>query len=354
MLKNVGVAMENIVHERMVHMYGAPDNKASHAFFNATLLTPWTDMNRSIAGATGFETFKAMQIKARNQFKENLPYAQQTAKYKTAHRFLSNYGLNAFLPGGKRQGESLGNMDLMKDDTAMRMAIIKFADDSIFQPNPNDVPLWAQTPIGALVFQLKSFPLMMTRLTGHVLSEANKGNVKPLMYLGLLGPAFGAVTLSAKDVIQQRGGEDGQSAELRKRNIAKALGHDEKTHGNVDDFLGWYVEGMLVMGGLGLMGDVIHSTVSQVDNGAYGQQRIWSTLLGPSYGLGNAVTNVAAGAFDENESNAKERSATRELATRIPILGGNRKFRETVVDGIAGESSSKSNGWSSSWGSEWK
>ncbi len=108
------------------------------------------------------------------------------------------------------------------------------------------------------------------------------------------------------------------------------------------------------MGGLGLMGDVIHSTVSQVDNGAYGQQRIWSTLLGPSYGLGNAVTNVAAGAFDENESNAKERSATRELATRIPILGGNRKFRETVVDGIAGESSSKSNGWSSSWGSEWK
>ena len=354
MLKNVGVAMENIVHERMVHMYGAPDNKASHAFFNATLLTPWTDMNRSIAGATGFETFKAMQIKARNQFKENLPYAQQTAKYKTAHRFLSNYGLNAFLPGGKRQGESLGNMDLMKDDTSMRMAIIKFADDSIFQPNPNDVPLWAQTPIGALVFQLKSFPLMMTRLSGHVLSEANKGNVKPLMYLGLLGPAFGAVTLSAKDVIQQRGGEDGQSAELRKRNIAKALGHDEKTHGNVDDFLGWYVEGMLVMGGLGLMGDVIHSTVSQVDNGAYGQQRIWSTLLGPSYGLGNAVTNVAAGAFDENESNAKERSATRELATRIPILGGNRKFRETVVDGIAGESKSKSNGWSSSWGSEWK
>ena len=59
-------------------------------------------------------------------------------------------------------------------------------------------------------------------------------------------------------------------------------------------------------------------------------------------------------AFDENESNAKERSATRELATRIPILGGNRKFRETVVDGIAGESSTKSNGWSSSWGSEWK
>ena len=354
LLKNVGVAMENIVHERMVHMYGAPDNKASHAFFNATLLTPWTDLNRSIAGATGFETFKAMQIKARDNFKPNLPYAQQTAKYKTAHRFLNNYDLNAFLPGGKREGESLGNMDLMKDDTAMRMAIIKFADDAIFQPNPNDVPLWAQTPIGALAFQLKSFPLMMTRLSGYVLKEADKGNLKPLAYLGLLGPAFGAVTLSAKDIIQQRGGEDGQSAELRKRSLAKTLGHDEKTHGNVDEYLGWYVEGMLVMGGLGLMGDVIHSAVSQVDNGAYGQQRIWSTLLGPTFGLGNATVNVAAGAFDGNESNSKERSATRELATRIPILGGNRKFRETVVDGVAGESSSKSNGWSSSWGSEWK
>ena len=362
MLKNVGVAMENIVHERMIHMYGSPDNKASHAFFNATLLTPWTDMNRTIAGATGFESFAAMQAKAFDKFVPGKPYAQQPAAYKTAHRFLQRYGMQDFLPNGPKSGMSLSTRavadDLMVNDEAVRMAIIKFADEAIFQPNPNDIPLWAQTPIGALVFQLKSFPLMMTRLTGHVLSEANHGNFKPLFYLSTLGPAFGMATLSAKDIIQQRGGDDGESAALRKRNIAKTLGHDEKVHGNVDDFLGWYVEGMMVMGGLGLFGDVIHSAVSQVDNGAYGQQRMWSTVLGPTFGLGNAAMQVAAGATDANDnSNAKERSATREVATRIPILGGNRKFRESVVDAVAGEQGEKggTGGWSSgSWGSEWK
>jgi len=361
MLKNVGVAMENVVHERMIHMYGSPDNKASHAFFNATLLTPWTDMNRTIAGATGFESFIAMQKKAFNKHQAGLPYSKQSGSYKTAHRFLSRYGMQDFLPEGKRAGESLGDKSvaekLMVDDDTVRMGIIKFADEAIFQPNPNDIPLWAQTPIGALVFQLKSFPLMMTRMTGHVLSEANHGNLKPLLYLATLGPAFGMGTLAVKDIVQQRGGEDGESAELRKRNIAKTLGHNEKTHGNVDDFLGWYVESMLVMGGLGLMGDVIHSAVSQVDNGAYGQQRMWGTVLGPTFGLGNAGMQVVAGAMDEGDnSNAKERSAMREIATRIPILGGNRKIRESIVEATAGEpDKGGTGGWTSSWGSgDWK
>ena len=349
MIRNVGVAMENIVHERMVHMYGAPDNKASHAFFNATLLTPWTDMNRMIAGATGYEAFRTMQMKARDTFKEGVPYAQQSAQYKTAHRFLKNYGLSEFLPGAKRAGEMI-DPSIMEED-GLRMAIIKFADDAIFQPNPNDIPLWAQTPIGALVFQLKSFPLMMTRLSGHVLSEANKGNLKPLAYLASVGPLFGAATLTAKDIIQQRGGEDERSADLRKRNLLKALGYEEKVHGNENDFMGWYVESMMVMGGLGILGDVIHSAIMQTDNGAYGQQRMWSTVLGPSFGLGTAGMVGMAGIFDEGDnSNAKERAAMREVATRIPVLGGNRRFREGVVDATMGEpNSGNTGGWQGSW-----
>ena len=351
MIRNVGVAMENIVHERMVHLYGAPDNKASHAFFNATLLTPWTDMNRTIAGATGYETFRTMQTKAQQSFKEGVPYAQQPTQYKTAHRFLKNYGLTEFLPGAKRAGESIGNRALMQTDETLRMAVIKFADDAIFQPNPNDIPMWAQTPVGQLVFQLKSFPLMMSRMTGHILSEANHGNFRPLMYLASVGPAFGVATLAAKDIIQMRGGDDDRSPELRKRNVLKALGYDKKIHGDETDFLGWYVESMMVMGGFGLIGDVIHSAVSQVDNGAYGQQRMWSTVLGPSFGLGNAGMQVTAGIFDEGDnSNAKERSAMREVATRIPILGGNRRIREGIVDATAGEGSSgNTGGWQSSW-----
>jgi hypothetical protein len=235
------------------------------------------------------------------------------------------------------------------------MAVIKFADESIFQPNPNDIPMWAQTPVGSLVFQLKSFPLMMSRLGGHVLSEANHGNLKPLMYLASIGPAFGVATLTAKDIIQMRGGEDDRSPEVRKRNLLKALGYDKKIHGDEQSFMGWYVESMMVMGGLGLMGDVIHSAVTQADNGAYGQQRMWSTLLGPSFGLGNAVMQVGAGIADEKDnSNAKERSAVREVATRIPVLGGNRKVREAIVDATAGEGNSgNTGGWKSSFSNQY-
>ena len=63
-LSEVGIAMENITHERMLNMYGAVDNKLSNAFFNATMLTPWTDMNRNIAGALGYQTFITNQRRA--------------------------------------------------------------------------------------------------------------------------------------------------------------------------------------------------------------------------------------------------------------------------------------------------
>jgi hypothetical protein len=313
----------------------------AHAFFNATFLTPWTDMNREIAAATAHETFKTMQRKAFKHFKEGTPYSQQNRHYKTAHRFLKSYGLGEFLPGAERGAESLGSRRLLAEDETVRMGIIRFADDAIFQPNADDVPMWAQTPIGALVFQLKSFPLMMMRLGGHVFREANRGNFQPLIYFGLLGPAFGTATLSAKDIIQMRGGEDDRSPEIKKRNALKLLGYDKKVHGDENDFLGWYIEGMMVMGGLGLLGEVLQKTAAQIDNGAYGQNRIAGTFLGPTFGLGMSGLTVIEGARDAlvggENSNAKERSAVRELAARIPVVGGVRAAKENIVDAVAGE-----------------
>ena len=136
MLENIGVAMENIIHERMLHLYGAPNGRGSHAFFNATFLTPWTDMNRQMAAAVAHESFKTMQQKAKDAFVEGRPYAQQPVKYKTAHRFLKSYGLEAFLLGAERASESLGSRAMLAEDETLRMAIIRFADDAIFQPNP--------------------------------------------------------------------------------------------------------------------------------------------------------------------------------------------------------------------------
>ena len=99
------------------------------------------------------------------------------------------------------------------------------------------------------------------------------------------------------------------------------------------------------MGGLGLFADLLHSTVAQVDNGAYGQTRIASAVLGPTVGLGFDSINVLAGAQDallaDNDSNAKERTGTRSVASRIPVVGGIRSAREGIVNAIAGEAKDK-------------
>ena len=94
------------------------------------------------------------------------------------------------------------------------------------------------------------------------------------------------------------------------------------------------------MGGLGCS-RLAALNVSQVDNGSYGQTRIASAVLGPSYGLMfTDAPNVLAGVMDQNDSNAKERTAARTVAGRIPIAGGIRATRNGLTDMIAGEAKS--------------
>lgn len=364
LIRQTGVAAESIVHENMSNLFGGQSARVTNAFFNATLLTPWTEMNRKIAGATGYETFKVMQDRAFRYYKDGAPIAEQPYQYKQAHRFLSQYGLADYLPAGAKGMTSIADRALLESDDTLRTAIIKFADQAVFQPNANDIPLWAQTPIGALLFQLKSYPLMMARMGKEVLVNDIKalwkgegGDPRRAMYFLALGPAFGMGALALKDIIQARGGEENNSPELRKRNILKVLGYDKEVHGDENDFLGWYAEGFMTMGGLGLLFEMIHDIAAQVDNGAYGKVRVASTVLGPSAGTMFSAMDVAAGVFDSGEnSNAKERSAVREAVGRIPIAGQVKGFREMVVDAFAGEQEGRggSGGWTSSWGSGWK
>lgn len=351
MIFNTGVAIESLVHERMLGMYGGTSDRFNQAFFNATLLTPWTDFTRQVAGAVGFESLKTMQKKAQGAYKPGVPIAQQSVSYKTADRFMRRYGLADFLPGGTRAGESI-NSELGRTDEAVRLAIVKFADDAVFVPNPNDIPLWAQTPIGKIIFQLKSYPLMMSRMAGDLISEAKQGNVTPLLYLLSVGPAFGATALAVKDIVQMRGGEDGRDPALRERTfdgLAKSLGFDAAMHGDVDTFMKWYVESLMLAGGFGLVGDILYGVGEQIDNGAYGYIRTAGLIGGPTVSLGfsgfNAVAGAADATFGLNESNAKERSGVREVVSRIPVLGGVRAAREGITDAIAGEAMPRGSGF---------
>ena len=169
MIRNSGLAIENIVHERMTGLYGTTASKNTVAFFNATMLTPWTNFNRNIAGAIGLEWFFSEYDRAISNFDPNLPMSAQNNTFKKAYRVLRRYGLDSYMEQGQ---VDLRQVTDFNESPQLRSALNKFANETIFTPNPNDIPLWAQTPVGAMVFQLKSYPLMLGRLVKDSIDQA--------------------------------------------------------------------------------------------------------------------------------------------------------------------------------------
>jgi hypothetical protein len=332
--------------------------RVNNRFFNATGLTPWTNMQREIAAATGFEAFRSDINRAvQARVGDGSDMSVQTPDFKRTMRRLRHYGLESFV----QDNRTLSQEDLA--DPAIKRAVVQFANESIFAPSPDEVPLWAQTPWGAVIFQLKSYPLMLQRQVGNLLgdtggdirramknrdlSEIDPNNLKRLGYLLSVGPAMAAASLGIKDIVMMRGGEDNREAELRKRSggkalpgfTAAALGYEKDVHGeDPSDFLGWYIESLMALGGLGLLADLIHATVENADNGAYGQTRQVSALLGPGVGDIGSASIITGGMLDaDSSSNAKERAAWREAIRRIPVMGGIGSVREGAVDALAGE-----------------
>jgi hypothetical protein len=180
-------------------------------------------------------------------------------------------------------------------------------------------------------------------------------------YLLTMAPAMGAAALGVKDVVQMRGGEDDRSAAFRERSFMKAIGYDEEVHGDWDGYLGWYFEGLGAAGGFGFLAEVIHDVVAQADNGAYGEARVAGTILGPTVGTGFSAMKILGGAkeagldtlgWGTSDSNSKERAAAREAVGRVPLVGGVKAARESMVDLMAGEApkkKSKGGGWGKSF-----
>lgn len=363
--RNIGVGIENLMHDRAVQQSGAGNQKFTNSFFNFTGLTGWTNINREVSAMVGFESFKTEINRALAMRAKGL---RGSKDYETSIRYLKRYGLTG--EGAKYDFLKHGAIrldELPPSDEAIKkqvqMAMLRFTNESVFMPNPNDTPLWAQNPWQSMMWQLKSFPLMMARLSGYVISEAKAGNTKPALYLLTAGVGMGSLSVMTKDVVQMRGGEDEQSMALRERkgsdtnmlglwSIAQGLG--AKEGGDADENLGLYIDGLLAVGGLGLFAELLYNASAQMDNGAYGTVRIASSIFGPSVSAGTGAIDVATGLKDyvtgDGEATAKRRAMLRQLAMRFPILGGVSYFRESAAD-LGGEPSTggkKSN--SSSFG----
>jgi len=145
-----------------------------------------------------------------------------------------------------------------------------------------------------------------------------------------------------------RGGEDNDefgkvaAKRLSEDFIFKGLLADQEAF---DAFMGHYIAGMFTAGGLGLLGQMIYDSSAQMDNDAYGRERMASLMMGPSFSVVfGDVPKVASGllAIPDPEGKSRRRTAVRTVTSRIPIAGQIRPFRETVVDTVAGEVEEKS------------
>lgn len=365
-MRNVGAAIESLLHNRLTHMTGTPSGRITSAFFNATGLTPWTDEARAVGTAVGLEAFKTAQLKARKAFNPALPLHQQPTQFRQNYRLLKRYGLEDYAtkPLGLDTPEAL-NSDVV------RVALMRFTDDAVFSPNGNDIPIWAQTPWGAVMFQLKSFPLMMQRMAKEVLFDdlrlaindklgrpmdlsdvKGTGNMKRAAYLLTLMPLVGYGVNSAMDVIRGRGGDDGDERSVATRTLSQQLrafpSFDKNYQAqfgelehiadreSLDAFIGQYLTGLTTAAGFGLVASMLSDAASQADNGAFGTERMASVVLGPSAGTGISAWHVAQGIFDGNDrSTSAERTAAREALRRVPVMGGQNGLVNDIVDWIA-------------------
>jgi len=347
-VQRIGVSIEDELFHHMQTIHGVDGGQLTTAFFHANGLTPWTKAMRNLAGIVAFETFKAEQaiaLRLANQGKTN------SVSYRRSSQFLKNFGLGDFLESG---APAIDSITTAEGNDALRQAILKFANESIFNPNKDEMPLWSRHPVYHLAMQLKSYSLMYSRMAKRIMTE--RPEVGAAMLFGV-APMFGMATNAVKDIVKGRGGDDQKSHEVRKRSlekIAKDLGLKDYRAANevVDAAMGWYVEGLLTAGGLGLFTDILYNTAAATDNGAYGFQRWAGAILGPTVGTAVSGWNILGGVMDTSDSNAKERTAVREATQRmVPIIGGSTHLKEFMADHIAGPAAPKGGGSSHGWGS---
>jgi len=345
MITNVGAATENITFKYMTQAFGVDSTKFTNGYFNATGLTPWTEMWRNISAAIAYEHFKMMQRQAMD--------GPRTRQGRIAKKQLDAYGLQEFYEPNANQVETALDGEHYQYQT-LAVAMNRFVNESIFTPNPTDIPVWGQTPLGKIVYQLKSFPMMMWRLHRRAWNRflddpMNDMDVAPLLYMYGAAPSMGFASANVKDIVQGRGGEDNRQFALRNRSLKEQFSWAENMDEDVAQYLGWYWDGFMVMGGLGLIGEMLYDIGRNVDNGAFGQVRIGEVILGPSMGLfndgltvGAGVSNIISDKLGGTSTNYAEREMVDTLFHRLaPPFGSMPYVRENVVDKLAGTPSGR-------------
>jgi hypothetical protein len=237
-------------------------------------------------------------------------------------------------------------------------AIHKFTNEAVFQPNRNDMPLWTQDPIASIMWQFKSYPTMMGRLAKKNVKDAFSfdsagkydGDPMGLAYLLSVGAAFGLGAGMVKDTVLGKNSRDNPDNphSPRTHSISKMmqdLGYKDFDLGapGADVVMGSAVQGLLNLGAMGFVGDLLVQSAKSLDNGAYGRERIMSQIFGPTVGTFSDLIQIAEGAKKATQreegqefGSSEERTAVRKLVSRIPVAGRVDPWVETFVNATAG------------------
>lgn len=363
-IRSLGVQFETDRMNNFLNNNNGRIQGMNNAFFKATGLTQWTAFSRQMSANVGFEAIKCFQRQAREAIASG---NQNSLTYRKAMYWLRTLGLNdpEFING--RALTSYADMiEVCKADPSLESmnekvarAVVKFVNQSAFAPNRADTPAWAQSGFGRLVFQFKSYPLMLGRLTKWALDSArlkNGANIKPLVLLATLGVGMGAGGQALRDVISGRNidyEDDDQSFadmhSVKQRlasEICRQLGWeswaDSLEGTQVDSIIGWYASGLMGLGALGVIGDFAFNLTESTQDGAYGELNVAKQLFGPSFGTvmdayhvaktGYNMTAEGLGIKSERPSNKDERRAFSVLESRIPVVGGFRSLGRELKD----------------------
>lgn len=363
-IRSLGVQFETDRMNNFLNNNNGRIQGMNNAFFKATGLTQWTAFSRQMSANVGFEAIKCFQRQAREAIASG---NQNSLTYRKAMYWLRTLGLNdpEFING--RALTSYADMiEACKADPSLESmnekvarAVVKFVNQSAFAPNRADTPAWAQSGFGRLVFQFKSYPLMLGRLTKWALDSArlkNGANIKPLVLLATLGVGMGAGGQAVRDVISGRNidyEDDDQSFadmhSVKQRlasEICRQLGWeswaDNLEGTQVDSIIGWYASGLMGLGALGVIGDFAFNLTESTQDGAYGELNVAKQLFGPSFGTvmdayhvaktGYNMTAEGLGIKSERPSNKDERRAFSVLESRIPVVGGFRSLGRELKD----------------------
>lgn len=363
-IRSLGVQFETDRMNNFLNNNNGRIQGMNNAFFKATGLTQWTAFSRQMSANVGFEAIKCFQRQAREAIASG---NQNSLTYRKAMYWLRTLGLN---DPGFINGRALTNyadlIEACKTDPSLESmnekvarAVVKFVNQSAFAPNRADTPAWAQSGFGRLVFQFKSYPLMLGRLTKWALDSArlkNGANIKPLVLLATLGVGMGAGGQALRDVISGRNidyEDDDQSFadmhSVKQRlasEICRQLGWeswaDNLEGTQVDSIIGWYASGLMGLGALGVIGDFAFNLTESTQDGAYGELNVAKQLFGPSFGTvmdayhvaktGYNMTAEGLGIKSERPSNKDERRAFSVLESRIPVVGGFRSLGRELKD----------------------